>query len=398
MEKPVSILYIGGSADVISALTAYPQISLSHESNAMAATNFLKSGNKLDAVLCDLNLSGGDGFEMHDFLRKGRTLQWEFRNIVFILLCQEFKEDVLKKAFTNRVDDFFVLPLPNIESLISRIRYLMAYRKMGEELPAYHMPFIKRLFDILVASTALILLSPLLLIVVIAIRLESKGKVYYISKRMGRGLEPFNFYKLRSMRTGADKELSNLARDKNQYKATVKTAEIDFAEPCPECKKRTDGTSCSEKRYIGTHEICDYWYTVQKAKVDKTKSTFVKISQDPRVTKVGKFIRNTSIDELPQLINVIKGDMSIVGNRPLPVYEGSKLTDGETAKRMLAPAGITGLWQVKLRGQGGNMSESERKHLDNDYFKHIVGNNYSFFYDLGLILLTVRALFQKDSV
>ena len=90
MEKPISILYIGGSADVISALTAYPQISLSHESNAMAATNFLRSGNKLDAVLCDLNLSGGDGFEMHDFLRKERTLQWEFRNIVFILLCQEF--------------------------------------------------------------------------------------------------------------------------------------------------------------------------------------------------------------------------------------------------------------------------------------------------------------------
>jgi len=79
----------------------------------------------------------------------------------------------------------------------------------------------------------------------------------------------------------------------------------------------------------------------------------VKIVDDPRVTKVGKFIRNTSIDELPQLINVLKGDMSIVGNRPLPVYEAEMLTGDELSKRFLAPPGITGLWQVELRGKGG---------------------------------------------
>ena len=80
---------------------------------------------------------------------------------------------------------------------------------------------------------------------------------------------------------------------------------------------------------------------------------------DPRVTRVGKFIRNTSIDELPQLINVLKGDMSIVGNRPLPVYEAERLTSDQISKRFLAPAGLTGLWQVELRGKGGRMSEED---------------------------------------
>jgi lipopolysaccharide/colanic/teichoic acid biosynthesis glycosyltransferase len=119
---------------------------------------------------------------------------------------------------------------------------------------------------------------------------------------------------------------------------------------------------------------------------------------DPRITKVGKIIRNTSIDELPQLINVIKGDMSIVGNRPLPVYEAEQLTLGLISKRFLAPAGITGLWQVELRGNGGVMSEDERKRLDNLYAENFVNGNYSFWYDMKLILRTVPALFQKDTV
>jgi len=124
----------------------------------------------------------------------------------------------------------------------------------------------------------------------------------------------------------------------------------------------------------------------------------VKISNDPRVTRVGKFIRNTSIDELPQLINVIKGDMSIVGNRPLPVYEAELLTEDILSKRFLAPAGITGLWQVELRGKGGIMSEAERMNLDNEYAEHFIGNNYSFWFDMKLILRTIPALLQKESV
>ena len=103
-------------------------------------------------------------------------------------------------------------------------------------------------------------------------------------------------------------------------------------------------------------------------------------------------MRNTSIDELPQLVNVLIGDMSIVGNRPLPLYEAEKLTTDRYALRFMAPAGITGLWQVEKRGKGA-MSEEERLMLDNDYAK-----NHSFFYDILLILKTIPALFQKESV
>jgi lipopolysaccharide/colanic/teichoic acid biosynthesis glycosyltransferase len=235
----------------------------------------------------------------------------------------------------------------------------------------------------------------LLLLVVIAIRLESKGKVYYISKRVGR--ETFDFYKLRSMKIGADTELYKLAKDKNQYSKTTQQAEIDFSKACP-CSRLPGEESCSPLLHMGNHSICDFWYQQQKKEIAKTKSAFIKISDDPRVTMVGKFIRKTSIDELPQLINVIKGDMSIVGNRPLPVYEAEMLTRGHSSKRFLAPAGITGLWQVELRGRGGIMNEDERMRLDNEYADHFIGENYSFWYDLKLILRTIPALFQKDSV
>jgi len=90
--------------------------------------------------------------------------------------------------------------------------------------------------------------------------------------------------------------------------------------------------------------------------------------------------------------------MSIVGNRPLPVYEAELLTEDTMSKRFLAPAGITGLWQVELRGQGGVMSEAERMKLDNEYADHFKGNNFSIWYDIKLILRTIPALLQKDAV
>jgi lipopolysaccharide/colanic/teichoic acid biosynthesis glycosyltransferase len=132
--------------------------------------------------------------------------------------------------------------------------------------------------------------------------------------------------------------------------------------------------------------------------VEKSKPQFIKIQDDPRVTKVGKIIRNTSIDELPQLINVLKGDMSIVGNRPLPLYEAEKLTNDIMAKRFLAPAGLTGLWQVEKRGRKGPMSDEERRNLDNQYADLFIDRKYSFFYDMKLILKTFPVLVQKESV
>ena len=130
-----------------------------------------------------------------------------------------------------------------------------------------------------------------------------------------------------------------------------------------------------------------------KQKEDEINNAFVKIENDPRVTKVGRFIRKYSIDELPQLFNILKGDMSIVGNRPLPLYEAEKLTIDSSIDRFMAPAGLTGLWQVEERGKGGAMSAEERKQLDILY-----GQTYSFALDMKIIFRTLFAFVQKENV
>jgi lipopolysaccharide/colanic/teichoic acid biosynthesis glycosyltransferase len=119
---------------------------------------------------------------------------------------------------------------------------------------------------------------------------------------------------------------------------------------------------------------------------------FVKIKNDPRITRIGRIIRKTSLDELPQLINVLKGDMSLVGNRPLPLYEAEQLCTEETAERFSAPAGITGLWQVTKRGKD-NMSVSERVNLDIEYSRKT-----SFLFDLKIVFKTLPAMLQHENV
>ncbi len=132
-------------------------------------------------------------------------------------------------------------------------------------------------------------------------------------------------------------------------------------------------------------------------KRESAKSAFVKFDNDPRITKVGKIIRKLSIDELPQLINVLKGDMSIVGNRPLPLYEAEVLTTDEWTDRFNGPAGITGLWQVEARGRSSKMSPEERKQLDIKYVEYANSKN-AFLIDLWIVLRTFKAVFQKENV
>ena len=399
MENSMITLYIGNIAENIELLKSKPGISLSIVRNMLEAENYLKSEQDPGVIISEVIVPGGSGFSLFDWIRE----RPKFNRIPFIIVSHEFNDEWFRSAFNKRVDDFYVSPLPPVGDLLSRIEFLRGFRgktfSAGKDflndLP-YRMPLSKRLFDVVVASTVLLLLSPFLLLIILAIRVESKGTVYYISKRVGR--KPFDFYKLRSMRTGADAELKKLAQERNQYASSAPKVEIDYKKPCPRCAELPVGQTCSPVLHIHSQDICDYWYNVQKKEVAKSKSAFVKIVDDPRITRVGRFIRNSSIDELPQLINVIKGDMSIVGNRPLPVYEAELLTQDSMSKRFLAPAGITGLWQVELRGRGGNMSEEERKRLDNEYADHFAGDNYSFWYDINLILRTIPALLQKDTV
>lgn len=390
-------LYIGKNIDDIQWSIENTEISVIFCSNSLEAINILKVQKDVEAIICEYNLTGNNGLYLHNKLKE----EVDLSAIPFILLLQEHNTQVYQAAFRAGVNDYFVIKSTNIEEIFLRAKQLSRGKEgalLGSkevEPIKYQFPLSKRIFDIVIASTILLFLSPLFLITIIAIRLESKGKVYYIAKRVGR--KTFDFYKLRSMRTGSDKLLQQLAKEKNQYnKPEIKLA--DEKEECPRCSKLQKGESCSPLKYAEGNKICDYWYTQQKKQEQKNNSSFIKIVDDPRITKVGKIIRNTSIDELPQLINVIKGDMSLVGNRPLPVYEAELLTQDQMSKRFLAPAGITGLWQVELRGKGGDMSEEERIALDNRYADYFAGNNYSLWFDLKILMRTVPALFQKSTV
>jgi exopolysaccharide biosynthesis polyprenyl glycosylphosphotransferase len=192
---------------------------------------------------------------------------------------------------------------------------------------------IKRIFDIIFSLLALMFLSPLLLVVAVWIKFDSPGPIIFKQKRVGKDGEEFVFYKFRSMREGAEDELEDL-REHNEK------GEVIF-----------------------------------------------KIKEDPRITKIGKFIRRTSIDELPQLINVLKSDMSIVGPRPPLPGEVEKYNTYQK-QRLAIKGGLTCYWQVSGRSR---LSFEEWVDLDIKYIK-----DCSFFVDLKIIFRTFGAVLRGD--
>lgn len=272
----------------------------------------------------------------------------DLKFIPVIALAEKFEECDKSLILKAGVDDCYTMPV-EWDMLVDRLEFLNQYKprvmehgqKVESEDFVYHMPIHKRLVDILISATAILMLSPILLLVAIAIRLESKGQIIYRSKRVGTGYKVFDFLKFRSMYADADQRLAEF-KHLNQY--------------------------------------------------NDENAVFVKIANDPRITRVGRFIRKYSIDELPQLFNILLGDMSVVGNRPLPLYEAEQLTKDEWSRRFLAPAGLTGLWQVTKRGKS-DMSVEERINLDITYAK-----NYSISTDMHIIFKTFSAFIQKEDV
>lgn len=236
----------------------------------------------------------------------------------------------------------------------------------------------------------------------IAIRLESKGPVMFKSKRVGTNYTIFDFLKFRSMYVDADKRLKELSKSHNQYaeKTDDTTSKLITSPLGEEAELFMQEEGLESEMMISDEEVMlvgdDYVVAesnFNKQKTEDINNAFVKIENDPRITKVGHFIRKYSIDELPQLFNILKGDMSVVGNRPLPLYEAEKLTSDECIDRFMAPAGLTGLWQVEKRGQSGSMSAEERKQLDIKY-----GQTYNFMLDMKIIFRTLTAFVQKEDV
>ena len=395
----MTILYVGNTPEPYLKCSKEKKISLITAANSLEALELLKTKNDIKVVISNYTLPGNNGMFFYDKINELYTSL----NIPFILISNEFNKDLFERAFIKGISDYFVASSTSVKQIISKANSLYSFKvksakkyKIHKLKSDYKIPKSKRIFDVFFASLALLLLSPLLITVMLAIRIESKGKVYYIAKRVGR--KTFDFYKFRSMKKGSDMLLKKLSKEKNQYSLEKIENSLNIDSKCPKCSYLSLGQTCSPSLHEGVDKICDYWHNYQKLQTQKNSSTFIKIVDDPRITRIGKIIRNTSIDELPQLINVIKGDMSIVGNRPLPVYEAELLTKDIMSKRFLAPAGITGLWQVELRGKGGIMSEKERMQLDNKYADYFTGRNYSFWFDIKILLRTIPALFQKSTV
>jgi lipopolysaccharide/colanic/teichoic acid biosynthesis glycosyltransferase len=356
--------------------------------NGLALHQTMKKTAHYKAIISDDELLGANGISLH------KTLQnFGYDQIPFMVLMETIDNEQRKLALSESIAEIFSKPIDE-KAIRTRVPYIVEnYRTKTVKKVAgkeYKLPLIKRIFDITFSGLALLMLSPLFLIIAILIRAESKGKVFYFSLRVGSGYKVFKFYKFRSMFTGADAKLKDLSH-LNQYntdKKAVETPKEAVKEICEFCEQA--GTGCQNPLYADNKIVCETLYNQHKE--SNLDSAFIKIKNDPRITRIGNFIRNTSIDELPQLWNVFIGDMSIVGNRPLPLYEAEKITTDKYALRFMAPAGITGLWQVEKRGRG-EMSEEERLNLDNNYAK-----THSFGNDIKLIMRTIPALFQSENV
>lgn len=196
-------------------------------------------------------------------------------------------------------------------------------------------PLSKRALDLLLASACLILLSPLLVVVAVVVRLTSPGPALFRQTRLGRGQKPFVLYKFRTM-------------------------------------------------YAGSSDDVHRQYVVQLLTLDQPatggRRGLYKLEDDARITKVGRLLRRTSIDELPQLFNVIRGEMSLVGPRPALPWE-SELIGTAHARRFLVSPGLTGLWQVSGRN---SLTMKEGLDLDIEYV-----DRRSFTLDISILARTV---------
>ena len=331
------------------------------------------------------------------------------KNAYIILLTRNLNDEDRKIYQKCGINDTIALNA-SVTELNKKIQFIADREGMlfDDQQPRYRMlkfkiPVWKRLFDIFFSALGIIILSPVFIITAIAIRLESKGSVIYKSKRVGTNYTIFDFLKFRSMYVDADQRLKEVAKEEgNQYaeKGEEEQKSNITAPLGDEAEMMMMNMGMESDMMISDDEVMlvgDDFVVAEsdfnKEKQEEIENAFVKIENDPRVTKVGKFIRKTSIDELPQLFNILKGDMSIVGNRPLPLYEAEKLTADASIDRFMAPAGLTGLWQVEERGKGGMMSAEERKQLDITY-----GRNYCFKMDMQILFRTLTGFMQKENV
>lgn len=326
---------------------------------------------KYDVIISDVR-----GHQLNVFKFSLKLLKTVNENTSFIVVSKHQLDDYKEKIKNSNVTDFY--HIDNIDKLIKRVTILKKINEKTSFEPLYHRfkhkaNFIKRCVDVCVSGFALLIASPIMVIVTIILKLQGKGPVMYRSRRVGSNFKIIDVYKFRTMIVDADKKLDSL-KDLNAYN---NKSDYVFDEDIKKSTLIDDSmVPIAEKDYL--NEV-------------RNTPVFLKFKADPRVTTFGKILRKTSIDELPQLFNIIKGDMSLVGNRPIPIPEGDKLTTDNSVSRFLAPAGLTGYWQVTQRGTN-KISQHDRIMMDNLYSR-----KRSLLFDLKIITKTFKALIQNEN-
>lgn len=247
------------------------------------------------------------------------TLPWISHNKIMSIMSHCQRRGVEFKF----VPDLFHISLSQVD-----VEELNGIPLIGMRQPSLQIAskLVKRVVDVLAAAIALVLFAPLMLLIAIAIKLDSPGPIIFAQTRVGQGGRPFTLYKFRSMRQGAEEE-------REQLRQQTESTEITF-----------------------------------------------KLKNDPRCTRVGRIIRRTSLDELPQLFNVLRGEMSLVGPRP-PIPSEVEQYEDWHRKRLEVKPGITGLWQVMGRSE---LSFEEMVMLDIYYIE-----NWSLLLDFKILLRTI---------
>lgn len=398
----VTYIYVGTNKDIYKHFQEINQNAFVVFDSCNNSQNYIKNIDEDECIIVFYEKKNLD--EDVDIIKHCKQLN---KHIYVILVTEKLDSYTASIYLSAGVNDT-AAPDVTRERFLKAMRFITnnykyffepAERPKGQ-IKEFILPAWKRAFDIIFSLIAIIALSPLMIFIYFAVLFTSKTNPIYKSKRAGSNYKVFDFLKFRSMYPDADARLAEYKKN-NQYKIentnakeeeetkqnNIANSKLVFDDnstlvfddnSAQEVVLISDDTQILEKEYVANKTI-------------EQNNSFIKLLHDPRVTPIGRFIRKYSIDELPQLFNVLMGDMSIVGNRPLPLYEAEMLTSDEYIERFMAPAGITGLWQVEKRGGTNVMSAKERKMLDIKY-----ANNFSLVLDIQIILKTITAFIQKS--
>lgn len=344
IRKKENIFYVGDNITLVSNLAGSFRMGHATSVNLQQAISFMKELHREEyrfkGIMIDVPLHK---------LQLAKFLQYlsstPCANLPVLYVSTHLTQAEQKELAASHIVDDIVHPIRDIFTIGERIEFLYKVKKgtakkqaeaglLKKKLYQAGSAVLKRAMDILISLALLVMLLPLMMAIAIWVSLDSRGPVFHNAYRAGKGYRVFKLYRFRTGKVGAARLVTSLSQ----------------------------------------------------INLFRDNGAFLKACHNSGLTRAGKILRSTGLDHLPQLLNVLQGDMSIVGNRPLPLNEASVLTSDEFAERFNAPAGITGLWQVN----GMRDNEHERLSFDLEYAKH-----HSLWLDLKILLRTPKAAWEK---